>query len=181
MPRSQGSGKVTRTPEEPPRTGEGAPRASVRVPPEWSPSSWAEPSSIQVGAPWTEASGGVAAQEQIRSLGAKWGGVLCWLETPVPLPQGSYSGPSNSSPHPTARCPAPSCHTPPSPHHVCLEKKTSSVTPVVLDRSLGTGKRGSFILSSFLEGGNTGRPIPCKRSQRPRPLSPGAPSRRKVS
>lgn len=182
MPRSQGSGKVTRTPEEPPRTGEGAPRASVRVPPEWSPSSWAEPSSIQVGAPWTEASGGVAAQEQIRSLGAKWRGGSCagW-RPPSPCPR----APTQAPPIPPLT-PLPAvllllATPPPSPHHVCLEKKTSSVTPVVLDRSLGTGKRGSFILSSFLEGGNTGRPIPCKRSQRPRPLSPGAPSRRKVS
>lgn len=94
MPRSQGSGKVTRTPEEPPRTGEGAPRASVRVPPEWSPSSWAEPSSIQVGAPWTEASGGVAAQEQIRSLGAKWRGGSCagW-RPPSPCPRAPTQAP----------------------------------------------------------------------------------------
>lgn len=72
-----------------------------------------------------------------------------------------------SSPPPPPHRPAPSCQVP-----SCggLEKKTSNVTPVVLD-PWEQGRDGSFILSSF------GRILPTASptsSQRPRPTSQGA-------
>lgn len=112
---------------------------------------------------------GLALQAQAGRPSSSWGrGGQVTEETRTgagcsPL---SHSGPLQFHSHPTPCCPDPSCQV---PCGGCLEKKTSSVTPVVLDR-LGTEEMGNFILSSSISKIPWG-PVPCKLSVKPSPPS----------
>lgn len=121
---------------------------------------------------------GLASQAQAGRLGANSEGGPCagWSLLPhcvqallpqrgkLPLTQTL----SDSSSRPTPHCPAPSCQV---PSCGCLEKKTSSVTPVVLDRSLGTEKRRGALSFHLLFGGSCQAPSPASSLSDPAPTS----------